>query len=131
MTVAGDPGPRLAIAVLDLHVRTDQFQGDAALGALVAEIEAQGHRVAFVRSVLAEDPQGPASWHARLGAFLREGAFDLGHERRRRPRRVGGERSEVEGARGGDRQFGDGCEIAGHSGTDLALRIANRKQASV
>ncbi len=77
MTVDGEVGTRLGVALLDLHARADQFQGDASLGTLAAEIEADGHRVVLVRSVLSEDPRGAGSWHARLGAFLRDGEFDL------------------------------------------------------
>jgi hypothetical protein len=66
-----------AVALLDLHARADQFQDDASLGALAAELTAAGHRVSLVRSVLAAEPGGLAAWHARLGAFLGEGGFDL------------------------------------------------------
>ncbi|APR79803.1 Hypothetical protein A7982_05150 [Minicystis rosea] len=69
--------PRRSIAFLDLHARADQFQDDAALGALAAELEAEGHEVSLVRSVLAADPGGAPAWHARLAAFVREGRFDL------------------------------------------------------
>ena len=69
--------PRRSIALLDLHARADQFQDDASLGALAASLEAQGHRVSLVRSVLAADPGGASAWHARLDAFVRGGDFDL------------------------------------------------------
>jgi hypothetical protein len=66
-----------AVALLDLHARADQFQDDASLGALAAELQKAGHRVALVRSVLADEKAGLAAWHERLGRFLREGDFDL------------------------------------------------------
>ncbi|MEP7122570.1 MAG: hypothetical protein ABJE95_16730 [Byssovorax sp.] len=69
--------PRRSIALLDLHARADQFQDDAALGALAAELEGEGHEVALVRSVLAADPGGVVAWHGRLAEFVARGGFDL------------------------------------------------------
>jgi hypothetical protein len=69
--------PRRSIALLDLHARADQFQDDASLGALAAELEAEGHEVALVRSVLAADPGGAPAWHARLAELMARGGFDL------------------------------------------------------
>ena len=68
---------RHSIALLDLHARPDGFQSDASFGALGAMLEAQGHSVSLVRSVLGSDPDGPAAWHARLVAFVESGGFDF------------------------------------------------------
>ena len=68
---------RRKVALLDLHARADQFQDDAALGALAAELEAEGHEVALARSVLAADLGGAPAWHARLAEFVERGGFDL------------------------------------------------------
>ncbi len=69
--------PRRSVALLDLHARSDQFQDDASLGALAAELEVEGHEVALVRSVLAAEPGGAVAWHARLAEFVSRGSFDL------------------------------------------------------
>lgn len=69
--------PQRSIVLLDLHARADQFQDDAALGALAAELDAEGHDVALVRSVLAADPGGVPAWHTRLAELVSRGGFDL------------------------------------------------------
>ena len=67
----------LAIAILDLQARPDQFQDDASLGSLATELIARGHRVQFVRTVLAAHPGGEVGWHKELQAFVGAGGFDL------------------------------------------------------
>jgi hypothetical protein len=69
--------PRRSVILLDLHARRDQFQDDGSLGGLAAELEAEGHAVTLVSSVLAADPGGASAWHARLAELVRRGAFEV------------------------------------------------------
>lgn len=75
--MGGEPSERRSIALLDLHAREDQFQDDSSFGVLAADLQADGHRVAHVRSVLASEPGGPEAWRARLADYVRAGGFDV------------------------------------------------------